>query len=175
MKNLFYFALLALTISSCTVSRNSMREANYQLWLHHEDLEYSSQLTGTANQTKVLAIDWNRLFGKQKWNYGNFGGLPEGPVNRQGQGNAGLNLIQASTNGITTSNSGFQAVYNGVIGVSNFNRVEQMAMHDLIQKNPGYDLVMFPQFTSRRKWFGVGNKTEVVCTAKLAKLKATRP
>jgi hypothetical protein len=61
-----------------------MREANYQLWLHHEDLEYSSQLTGTANQTKVLAIDWNRLFGKQKWNYGNFGGLPEGPVNRQG-------------------------------------------------------------------------------------------
>jgi len=34
---------------------------------------------------------------------------------------------------------------------------------------------MFPQFTSRRKWFGVGSKTEVVCTAKLAKLKATRP
>jgi len=152
-----------------------MREANYQLWLHHEDLEYSQQLTGTAMQTKVVFIDWGRVFGKQKWNYGNFGDLPTGPVNRQGQGNAGINLVQASNNGISVANSGFQAIYNGVIGVSNFNRVEQMAMHDLIQKNPGYDLVIFPQFTSRRKWFGVGSKTEVVCTAKLAKLKGTRP
>ena len=175
MKNLFYFVLLAFIISSCTVSRNSIREANYQLWLHHEDLEYSQQLTGTAMQTKVVFIDWGRVFGKQKWNYGNFGDLPTGPVNRQGQGNAGINLVQASNNGISVANSGFQAIYNGVIGVSNFNRVEQMAMHDLIQKKPGYDLVIFPQFTSRRKWFGVGSKTEVVCTAKLAKLKGTRP
>ncbi|MEZ4901306.1 MAG: hypothetical protein R2822_05845 [Spirosomataceae bacterium] len=80
MKYILLSSLLLLAIfSSCTISRNSMREANYQLWLHHEDLELSPQVVGEAKQTKVLMVDWNRLLGRQ-YEYGQFGGLPSDPL-----------------------------------------------------------------------------------------------
>lgn len=143
-----------------------MREANYQLWLHHEDLAYSPQLIGKADQTKILFLDFERLFGKKKWEFGNFGDLPTDPFNPN---------VNVNANGaIVNSEAVINAVINGVIGVSSVSRVEQMAMYDLMSKNPGYDMVMFPQFTSRRKWFIIGSKTEVVCKAKLASLKETR-
>lgn len=166
-KQLLLSTAFLLFLSSCNVSRNSMREANYQLWLHHEDLAYSSQLTGKAEQTKVLFLDFERLLGKKKWEYGNFGDLPSDPF--------GSNVnVNASGSVINNADAVIGAVINGVIGVSSVSRVEQMAMYDLMRQNPGYDMVMFPQFTSRRKWFIVGSKTEVVCKAKLATLKDTR-
>ena len=68
-RTIITFVALATMASSCTVSRNSMREANYQLWLHHEDLELSEQVVGEANQTKVLMVDWKRRFGGN-WEFG---------------------------------------------------------------------------------------------------------
>lgn len=167
MKKLFLLSSLSLLLlSSCNVSRNSMREANYQLWLHHEDLEYSQQLTGKAEQTRIAFLDFERLFGKKRWEFGNFGDLPQDPFNPN---------VNVNANGtVVNSQAVVNAVINGVIGVSSVSRVEQMAMYDLMRQNPGYDMVMFPQFTSRRKWFVVGSKTEVTCKAKLAKLKETQ-
>jgi hypothetical protein len=163
-KLLLSLALLAL-LSSCTVSRNSMREANYQLWLHHEDLEFSPQVVGEAKQTKVLLVDWNRLFGR-KWEFGQFGSLPNDPFSPQLNGN-----VAGSG---TPANAAINFVVNGIIGINNVSRVEQMAMYDLMRKNPGYDMIIFPQFEARRKWFVFGSRTHVMVKARLAKLKATQ-
>lgn len=163
-KLLLPLAILAF-LSSCTVSRNSMREANYQLWLHHEDLEFSSQVTGEAKQTKVLLVDWNRVFGRQ-WEFGQFGNLPNDPFSPQLNGNV---------SGVgTTESAAINFVVNGIIGINNVSRVEQMAMYDLMRKNPGYDMIIFPQFEARRKWFIIGSKTNVMVKARLARLKSTK-
>ena len=163
-KPLLSLALLAL-LSSCTVSRNSMREANYQLWLHHEDLEFSPQVMGEAKQTRVFMIDWQRLFGR-KWELGQFGNLPSDPFAPQINGNASV------VAGRETALVNFIA--NGIIGINNVSRVEQMAMYDLMRKNPGYDMIIFPQFEARRKWFLIGSKTNVMVKARLARLKPTK-
>lgn len=163
-KSLLPLALLAL-LSSCTVSRNSMREANYQLWLHHEDLEFSPQVTGEAKQTKVLLVDWDRLLGR-KWEFGQFGNLPGDPFAPQLNGN----VVGAGT----PENAAINFVVNGIIGINNVSRVEQMAMYDLMRKNPGYDMIIFPQFEARRKWFIIGSKTNVMVKARLARLKSTK-
>ena len=58
----------------------------------------------------------------------------------------------------------------GVSNVSNLNM--QYAIYDLIEKHPGYDFVMYPQFST--KVSGVPNlfeKTEIKVTARLGKLK----
>lgn len=142
-----------------------MREANYQLWLHHEDLELSPQVTGEAKQTKVLMVDWNRLFGRN-WEFGQFGSLPTDPLAPQ------LNGVMSGVASRELSAVNF--VVNGLIGINNVSRVEQMAMYDLMRKNPGYDMIIFPQFEARRKWFFVGSKTNVAVKARLARLKATK-
>lgn len=166
------FICISLLIYSCKISRNSMREANYQLWLHHEDLDLSERVTGKAAQNKVFLIDWERLFGKKKYEFGGFGELPGDPFapNVTGQ----ISNIVATAGGSGNIQSAFNVVLNGVIGISSASRVEQMAMYDLIQKNPGYDLVMFPTFQTHKKWFLIGSNTDVICTAKLGKLKASK-
>lgn len=165
MKKILLLAGICALFTSCTVSRHSMREANYQLWLHHEDLEFSPQVVGEAQQTKVLMVDWHRLFGR-KWELGQFGNLPSDPFAPQVSGNASVIA------GRETALVNFIA--NGIIGINNVSRVEQMAMYDLMRKNPGYDMIIFPQFEARRKWFVVGSKTNVFVKARLARLKPTK-
>ena len=164
-RTIITFVALATMASSCTVSRNSMREANYQLWLHHEDLELSEQVVGEANQTKVLMVDWKRLFGGN-WEFGQAGGLPNDPFSPQ---------LNGSVTGVAASQvEAVNFVINGIIGLNNVSRVEQMAMFDLMRKNPGYDMIIFPQFAARRKWFIVGSKTNVTVKARLARMKPTK-
>ncbi len=146
-----------------------MREANYQLWLHHEDLELSERITGSASQNKFLGIDWQRTFGKENFEFGGFGNLPNDPTNGSINGSIGTASIINGENF-----SPVNIILSGVIGITSASRVEQMAMYDLIRQNPGYDIVMFPVFQTHKKWYVLGSKTEVVCTAKLGKLKQTR-
>ncbi len=148
-----------------------MREANYQLWLHHEDLDLSERVSGKASQNKVFLIDWQRLFGKKNFEYGGLGDLPNDPSTANINGQiSGVGLGNPNGNTVSAIN----VVLNGVIGLTSASRVEQMAMYDLIQKNPGYDLVMFPTFQTHKSWFVIGSNTEVICTAKLGKLKASK-
>lgn len=146
-----------------------MREANYQLWLHHEDLDLSERITGKASQSKFLGVDWQRTFGKGRFEFGGFGDLPHDPTSPNINGAIGLNTF-AGENEFSAVN----VILNGVIGITSVSRVEQMAMYDLIRQNPGYDLVMFPIFQTNKKWYFFGSKTEVVCTAKLGKLKNSK-
>ncbi len=46
------------------------------------------------------------------------------------------------------------------------------AIYDLLEKNPGYDFVMYPQVTDYTTGFpGIYTKTEIKVTARLGKLK----
>lgn len=169
MRKTLTLVVLSILFTSCKISRNSMREANYQLWLHHEDLDLSERITGSANQSKLLGIDFQRAFGKKKFEYGGFGNLPSDPTGSNVNGSVGAGSILNGDNALPIN-----IFLNGVIGISSVSRVEQMAMYDLIRKNPGYDIVMFPVFQTHKKWYVFGSKTEVVCTAKLGKLKASK-
>ena len=58
----------------------------------------------------------------------------------------------------------------GVTNVTNLNM--QYAIYDLIEKNPGYDFVMYPQYTTKTTGVpGLYEKTEIKVTARLGKLK----
>ena len=40
----------------------SMKQPNYRVDFVKDDFEWSTQLSGEATQTKILMIDWARLF-----------------------------------------------------------------------------------------------------------------
>ena len=65
------------------------------------------------------------------------------------------------------------SVYSGLL---NFDNTEYYAIYNLLKKNPGYDMVLYPQFhkVTRKPVLGLGliyQETEVKVTARMAKLK----
>jgi hypothetical protein len=73
MKNLFLKALLVVgvfvgTFSSCTTVNRSMREPNARVEFEKSDFTLSDQVTATATSTKILGIDFQRLFTKESGN-----------------------------------------------------------------------------------------------------------
>ncbi|MBR5906049.1 MAG: hypothetical protein IKZ51_06300 [Bacteroidales bacterium] len=60
-----------------------------------------------------------------------------------------------------------------LVGVSNVTSLNMMyAVYDLIEKHPGYDFVMYPQFSTKVVGVpGLYEKTEIKVTARLGKLK----
>lgn len=65
------------------------------------------------------------------------------------------------------------SVYSGLL---NFDNTEYYAVYNLLKKNPGYDIVLYPQFhkVTRKPVLGMGAiymVTEVKVTARMAKLK----
>lgn len=57
-------AIACLFLGSCNVYHHSMRNANSYLELYANDLEFSETVSGEATVTRILGIDWSRLFGK---------------------------------------------------------------------------------------------------------------
>ena len=53
-----------LMATSCHTYRHSMREPNVRVELTANDLELSSQVSAEAVVTRILGIDFERLFGK---------------------------------------------------------------------------------------------------------------
>ena len=62
-----------------------------------------------------------------------------------------------------------------IFGIDPFSSLDfnsMYAIYDLIEKNPGYDFVMYPQTFSKTVGFsGIYTKTDIVVTARLGKLK----
>ena len=166
-KKLLVLIVAVASLSSCQVNRRSMRESNYQIWLNKSDISYTDHVVGEANQTKVFGIDFERLFSR-KFELGGINNLPADPVGG-GLGSGTVSSSSSIVNGVMNTN--IVSAFSNVVGLGgNISRVEQFAIHDLIVKNPGYDLVMFPQFEVRRKWFIIGSKTSVSVKARMAKI-----
>jgi hypothetical protein len=139
------FVAIIATLSSCTTMNHSMREPNTRVNLNKSDFALSDQLTAEAKSVKVLGIDWSRLFMKKT-------GTVEG-------GNSSL---------ITFVNV-------PVIGNLVYDRTANYSLYKLMNSNPGYDVVFYPQYETKvfRPILGIGLFTKITTvktTARLGKL-----
>lgn len=129
---------VAMAMSSCTMVSNSMKTPAHHVEFAKEDFSYSNQLTGEAVETKVLMVDWARLFKKE---YGEV----EGSFNR---------------------------VSVPVIGGLVAGKVNFYALYNVMRDNPGYDVVFFPQFeTKKLSILPFFQQTRVKVTTRLGKIK----
>ncbi len=150
MKKFLLTASVAATLllSSCTLNSRMMREPNALLNLTKNDFTVSEQFSAEAEQTKILGIDFARLFKKE---YGfvqkdDFGG-----------GNIFTSIPLIGT--VLSNNANAAAVQN-------------YAMFNIMQDHKGYDVVFYPQFeTSSFKFLIFYSKTRVKVTARLGKMK----
>ncbi len=135
MKKSFFFALiavLALTVTGCSATLKTIEEGKVHFELNSNDYVLSQPVTGEATVTRVLGIDWARLF---------------------------------------TTTAGFVESNASIVGVA-LSGNEMYAIYDLLEKNPGYDFVFYPQTTTKTVGVtGIFTKTDVKVTARLAKLK----
>jgi hypothetical protein len=114
-----------------------MKEPDNKIQFSREDFTFSDQVTGEASQTKILFIDWARLFAKK---YGE------------------------------TASSGFNfkvPVLGGLMG----KKVYVYALYNIMQDNPGYDIVLYPQYETQTTDYILVKHTTVKVTARLGKLK----
>jgi hypothetical protein len=67
MNNLkfLFLACSILLLASCATMNKSMREPNVRVQLEKSDFTISGQVSAEASTTKILSIDFNRLFNKK--------------------------------------------------------------------------------------------------------------
>ena len=148
MKNGFKILILTVlvaTLASCTSLNNVVREPNTKVLLTKSDFALSNQVSAEAKTVKVLGIDWSRIFM-----------VETGEVNKDG------------------SSSAVSAASIPVIGsFIGGDRTESYALYELMKSNPGYDVVFYPQFETKKYAPGLGlfyNVTTVKATARLGKM-----
>lgn len=145
-----FLLLVAIVImaSSCSSVHTSMREPNTRLELTKNDFNLSDQVSATASTTRIIGIDFKRIFTKKT-----------GSVTKDGESN----------------NINFSSI--PVIG-NYFSRdkTSSYSLYELMKKNPNYDVVLYPQFETKvnRPFLGLGfiyKKSTVKTTARLGQLK----
>jgi len=140
---------VAASVSSCTSVNKTMREPYSRVDFTKNDFTLSEQVSGQGTCTKVLGIDFYRWF-----HASNAGAVT-------GDNTGGMKISAASI---------------PVIGGYLTDKSASYAVYDMLIKNPGYDVVFYPQFETqvRRPFLGIGfiyKKTTVKTMAKLGKLK----
>jgi hypothetical protein len=147
IKRVLIFTAVVITAASCTTMNQSLREPSARMEWKKDDFTYSAQVTGEATTTKILGVDWERLFLKKS-------------ASTDGKGLSGIPVI---------------GLISPIIGSIGSDGTSGYALYDLLQKNPGYDVVFYPQYETKVvKPIGLGfiyKITTVKATAKLAKIK----
>lgn len=122
-----------------------MREPNVRVNMEMDDFILSDQVSAEASSTQIVGIDWSRLFNQET-----------GTVEK------GVPLM-----------INFASV--PVVGTAVVDLTSNYALYQLMQDNPGYDVVYYPQFETRIvRPLGFGiiiKKSTVKVTARLGKLK----
>jgi len=131
--------MAAMLLPSCQVATKSMKEPANHIQFVKDDFTYSDQVSGEASETKILMIDWARLFSKNM-----------GEIKKDG----GFKFSIPVIGGLTSS------------------KVFNYALYNIIQDNPGYDIVLYPQAeTVKISYLGIVVHSKVKVTARLGKLK----
>ena len=143
--NLIMFVAVIAAFSNCTTYSHSMREPNTRLNLNKSDFTLSDQVSAKAKSVTVLGIDWKRFFTKKT-----------GSVDAD----ASSSISWASI-----------PVIGNVIG----DRTASYTLYEMMNANPGYDVVFYPQYESKvlKPALGIGflvRITNVKTTARLGKL-----
>jgi hypothetical protein len=145
LKSFLIIGITIATLSSCTTLNHSMREPNARVELKKSDFTLSDQVTAEATSTKIIGIDWARLFTKKT-------GVIEGG------GAENLTLVSIP-----------------VIGNFVSEKTANYSLYELMNSNPGYDVVFYPQYETKvfKPVLGIGfliKITTVKTTARLGKL-----
>lgn len=162
MKKLSYCAILLFCVflSSCSISNMAMKQPNNHIEFYKGDFEYSPQVSGGATSVKILMIDWARLF---SWKSGDVSGetQPTTPLN-----------ISMEASLVTDPVISVLSAVIPVLGENAKGAVSNYALYDMMKKNPGYDVVIYPQYETKK--FVIPffySKTTVIATARLGKIK----
>ncbi len=156
MIKLVMFVALIAAFSSCTTMNHSMKHPNTLVNLNKSDFTLSDQVTAEATSTKILGIDFERLFTKRM-------GTVEG-------GGIGA----GSSRGSIYSQAISLAVIP-VIGTFIGNKTANYSLFNMMKENPGYDVVFYPQFETKvfKPVLGIGFITKITTvktTARLGKM-----
>jgi hypothetical protein len=65
MKKIVLLFAIATVLASCTTMKRTMREPNTKVNLVKTDFTLSDQVSAEAKTTKIISIDWDRLFMKK--------------------------------------------------------------------------------------------------------------
>lgn len=150
MKYHFHFFLklviAGIILSSCTSINKTIREPQSHVEFYKEDFVFSEQVTAEASTSKVFGIDFSRLI-----------------LKKTGKVENGFN-----------SGSQFKIPIIGNL-FSKHEKTTDYALHELIQQNPGYDVVFYPQYEVKivRPILGIGFLNKVITvrvTARLGKI-----
>jgi hypothetical protein len=113
-KSISIFAAIlfaSIYLSSCTTINKSMREANVRVELNKNDFTLSDQFSAEAKSTKILGIDFARLFLKKTGN--SSGG--SGALNLASIPVIGTVVVDRTSNyalyDIMTNNPGYDVVF----------------------------------------------------------------
>jgi hypothetical protein len=144
LKMVLFVALLA-TFSSCTTINRTMKEPNVRVELKKSDFTLSEQVSAQANATKILGIDFERLFTKRT-------------ATSEASASAGISLASLP-----------------VVGSVLSDKTANYALYELLQANEGYDVIFYPQYETKvvKPILGIGfimKITTVKTTARLGKL-----
>jgi len=133
------------TFSSCTTLNHSMREPNTRVNLNKSDFVLSDQVSAEAKCIKIIGIDFERIFMKKTGNI---------------EGGGASNISIASI---------------PVVGNLVADKTTSYSLYELMNKNPGYDVVFYPQYETKviKPILGIGFITKITTvktTARLGKL-----
>ena len=137
-----------------------MKQPNNHIEFYKDDFEYSAQVSGEATSVKILMIDWNRLF---NWKTAEVSGGNDQPL--PATTNITLPIDLGTSVGLLSASI-------PVLGESAKGAVSNYALYDMMQKNPGYDVVLYPQYETKK--FVIPffySKTTVKATARLGRIK----
>lgn len=147
-------------MGSCSISNQSMKSPNYHIEFYKTDFEYSEQLTAEATSVRILMIDWKRLL---RWKTGDLSSdrFNNTKPNISVSGNLVLDYYVAGVNALIP-----------VLGDYGKGKVSNYALYNLMQDNPGYDIVIYPQYETKRFIIPVFySKRTVKVRARLGKIK----
>lgn len=160
-KNRYLLIIAAIIVlQGCSVSSRSMKTPNYHIEFYKNDFEYSQQVSAEATSVRILCIDWQRFF---NWETGN---ISSDRFRDDSQN------VMVSGNIIADPIVGVVSAIIPVVGDYGKGKVSAYALHRLMQENPGYDVVIYPQYETQRFFVPLFySKRTVTVTARLGKIK----
>lgn len=160
MKKLVLMVFTAVLMTSCSATHKTMKNPDSHIQFNKSDFTVTGQASASASTTRILGIDWERLFQKKKF----------GQVDQQVSSLTPLSAASVPVIGsaITNLSSG------GIFSLFRDNTAS-IATHNLITKNNSNDVVLYPRYqtTTAKPILGIGfiyKKTEVKVTARLGRL-----
>jgi hypothetical protein len=143
--NILVLVVVLAVFSNCTTYSRSMREPNTRLNLNKDDFTLSDQVSASAKSVTVLGIDWKRFFTSKT-----------ATIEHDGSSSISWASIP-------------------VIGNIISDRTANYSLYDMMNANPGYDVVFYPQYESKvlKPALGIGflvRISHVKTTARLGKL-----